>query len=139
MDRKASISVVAGVLSNARGEILIAKRKQHQDQGGLWEFPGGKREDGESSLEALKRELAEELSIEICAAEPYLTQRHEYPAKIVHLEFFRVKTWHGEARGAEGQDIQWAKISELGDYEFPAANKVVVEKLISLGLQPATL
>ena len=139
MDRKASISVVAGVLSNARGEILIAKRKQHQDQGGLWEFPGGKREDGENSLDALKRELAEELAIKIGSAEPYLVQRHEYPAKIVHLEFFRVQSWRGEVRGAEGQEIRWAKIFELGNYEFPAANKVVVEKLTSGALQTATL
>ena len=127
------------MLSNASGEILIAKRKKHQDQGGLWEFPGGKREHGEDSIDALKRELAEELAIEIGSAELFLVQRHEYPAKIVHLEFFRVRTWRGEARGAEGQEIQWAKIEELVNYDFPAANSIVVEKLATSGLETATL
>ena len=126
---KPSISVVAGVLSNAQGQVLIAKRKNHQDQGGLWEFPGGKREDGEDSFVALRRELAEELGIEIASAIPLLNQTHEYPTKIVNLEFFRVPQWHGEVRGAEGQEICWAKTTELSAFQFPAANDAVVEVL----------
>ena len=129
MNPKPSIAVVAGVISNAQGQVLIAKRKNHQDQGGLWEFPGGKREEGEDSFVALKRELSEELGIQIAAAIQLLKQTHEYPTKIVNLEFFRVPQWRGEAWGAEGQEICWAEPNELSEFQFPAANRAVVEIL----------
>ena len=129
MDDKPRIFVVAGILVNAAGEVLIAKRPAHLDQGGLWEFPGGKREQGESSLAALHRELAEELDINVIRAEPYLSQDHEYPKKLVALEFFRVFDWEGTVRGAEGQQVAWVPPRLLGKYSFPAANDIVVARL----------
>ena len=123
--------VVAGVLSNTCGEVLIAKRKPHQEQGGLWEFPGGKREAGEDSFSALSRELLEELGIRISKASPLLNHTHEYPARIVHIEFFRVDAWSGRTRSAEGQEIRWVKSNELRNYQFPAANNIVVDCLMN--------
>ena len=121
--------VVAGILINTAGEVLIAKRPAHLDQGGLWEFPGGKREPGESNLAALARELDEELNIKVIRAEPYLSQHHEYAKKFVVLEFFQVFDWEGMVCGAEGQQVTWVSPHNLRDYAFPAANNIVVAQL----------
>lgn len=126
---KPLVHVVAGIIVNSNDEILIAKRPQHLDQGGLWEFPGGKREDNESSSCALARELFEELDI---VAEPGLRTIelvHEYPKKIVCLEFFEVTRWDGQARGKEGQSICWVAKNELAQFDFPAANEAVLRAL----------
>lgn len=126
---KPSIFVVAGVLLNNEQKVLIARRKAHQDQGGLWEFPGGKCEAGEQSSEALKRELKEELGVVILQAQSLLSKTHEYPNKIVHLEFFLIDKWQGDARGAEGQQIRWVEKHCLHDFQFPAANNEMVARL----------
>ena len=126
---KPTIYVVAGVLVDSNDEILIAKRQAHQDQAGLWEFPGGKREVGENAFVALRRELAEELDIEVSAAASILVHPHEYLSKVVHLEFFAVTAWHGQARGAEGQEVRWVAKNQLADFQFPAANNIIVARL----------
>ena len=83
------LRVVAAVIHNPRGEILIARRPLHKHQGGLWEFPGGKIEDGEEAAQALIRELQEELGITPTAFRPLLTVEHHYPDKSVRLEVWR--------------------------------------------------
>jgi 8-oxo-dGTP diphosphatase len=119
--------VVAGLIRRGDGKILICLRPQHVDQGGLWEFPGGKREPGESRFDALRRELREELDIEIKLATPWLRLSHTYPLKTVNLDVWDVSRWEGHERGAEGQVIEWVSPVDLNRYDFPAANKTVIQ------------
>jgi len=123
---KPSIEVVAGVIRRDDGRVLIALRPGHLDQGGLWEFPGGKRERGETRFGTLARELKEELDIQIAGATPLLRLRHDYPDKAVDLDVWDISTWEGRAKGLEGQRIRWVPPDELRRYEFPAANKTVI-------------
>jgi len=135
------IHVVAAIIYNSgREQILIARRPEHLHQGGLWEFPGGKVEQGESPQSALHRELAEELSISICqqSAEKFTDVKHQYPDKAVHLEFWRVFSFSGEPRGNEGQPIRWVLLTELANYSFPEANRQVVTLLAqNISRQPS--
>jgi 8-oxo-dGTP diphosphatase len=127
-----TIHVVAAIIYNpSRQEILIAKRPDHLHQGGLWEFPGGKIEHGETPLAALYREIEEELGIRIHTetASLFKAVSHQYPDKAVHLEFWQVVHFTGQPQGNEGQQLRWVNIAALGDYPFPAANRVIVEAL----------
>ena len=90
-------------------EYLLAQRPEGKAYAGYWEFPGGKVEPGESHLEALKREIREELDIEVLAATPWLTRRHVYEHASVELHFFRVTEWRGEPRGLDGQRFQFER------------------------------
>jgi len=122
--------VAAGILRDAAGQILITERLCDGPFNGLWEFPGGKISDDESSVEALQRELAEELGIEVTASEPYLNLHHEYPDRIVDLEFFLVTDWNGEPAGLEGQGLRWVTPSELNPTELLPADAPLIDKLI---------
>lgn len=125
-----SLHVAVGVVVNPEGHILIARRAGHRHQGGLWEFPGGKVEAGESAREALARELEEEVGIVVLAADPLLDVQHEYPDRSVTLEVFRVHRFRGEAQAREGQPLRWVAASALDDYAFPLANRAIVEALL---------
>ncbi|MFW1676766.1 Nudix family hydrolase [Pontibacter sp. JAM-7] len=120
------IHVAAGVVKNAQGAILLARRPVDKHQGGLWEFPGGKVEPGESAQAALARELAEEVGIDITASRPLIQVAHRYPDKSVLLDVFLVTGFSGEARGCEGQAICWTEPENLHQFEFPAANTPIV-------------
>jgi 8-oxo-dGTP diphosphatase len=124
-----SIHVVAGVIFNSENKILIAKRPSHKHQGGLWEFPGGKVMPGESQLNALTRELLEELDIAIDQAEKFMQIQHDYADLSVTIDVWKVTSFSGEAQGKEGQEIKWVSNSELAQYEFPAANSAIIQKL----------
>jgi len=124
------VHVVAGIVRDTYGRILISRRHDHLHQGGLWEFPGGKVEAGESVGEALARELLEELAVTVLVAEPFQQIRHDYPDKSVLLDFWLVTEFDGEARGVEGQPVEWVNVAALRDYEFPAANVAIVDALI---------
>ncbi|MBM7061629.1 Nudix family hydrolase [Pseudomonas sp. UL073] len=121
------VHVAAAVIRDSAGRILLARRPQDKHQGGLWEFPGGKVEDGESVLAALARELHEELGIRVEAAQPLIQVQHDYPDKHVLLDTWEVTAFAGEAHGAEGQPLAWVTPRQLGDYEFPAANQPIVQ------------
>lgn len=121
-----NIDVVAGVIRRADGRILICLRPRHLDQGGLWEFPGGKREAGETRFGALARELREELNIEIENGAPLLRLKHDYPDKTVDLDVWEVTRWQGNEKGMEGQSVRWVLPDELKRYEFPAANTTII-------------
>ena len=123
------VHVAVGVLIDDGGRVLITRRANDAHQGGLWEFPGGKVEVGESVLEALDRELQEELGTTVLSSEPLLEIRHDYSDKSVLLDIHRVTEWCNEPRGLEGQPLAWVGIADLDDYEFPAANVAIVEKL----------
>jgi len=120
------IHVVAAVVENEQGQIFIAKRPDHLHQGGLWEFPGGKVEIAESTVQALKRELFEEIGIQIQTFEPLIQISHDYPDKSVLLDVWRVTSFDGSAHGKEGQQTRWLNKSELDQFDFPAANKAII-------------
>ncbi|TBV16198.1 Nudix family hydrolase [Stutzerimonas kirkiae] len=120
------IHVAAAVIRSADGRILIAKRPLDKHQGGLWEFPGGKVEAGESVEAALARELVEELGIRVTRARPLIQVRHAYPDKQVLLDVWEVSAFEGEAHGAEGQPLAWVQARDLPDYQFPAANLPII-------------
>ena len=120
------VHVAAAVIRGADGKILIARRADTQHQGGLWEFPGGKVEAGESVQAALGRELQEELDIVVKAARPLIKVQHDYPDKQVLLDVWEVSSFTGEPHGAEGQPLAWVTPRDLAEYEFPAANESIV-------------
>lgn len=121
------IHVVAAVIQDADGRVLIARRHDHLHQGGLWEFPGGKHEAGESREQALVRELMEELGIQPTDFRPLIQIPHHYPDKSVLLDVWLVTAWQGQAHGRENQQIQWVSMDELENYEFPAANLPILK------------
>lgn len=122
---------MAAVIWNPAGtQLLLSLRKPEQHQGGLWEFPGGKVDAGESNRQALDRELAEELGINVGQAETWLTVSHDYPDKSVNLHFWQVSTFTGNPAGSEGQQIKWVAVEDLHHYDFPKANQPVVDKLL---------
>lgn len=120
------VHVAAAVIRGADGRVLIARRPDDKHQGGLWEFPGGKVEEGEAVQVALSRELEEELGIRVSAARPLIQVHHDYPDKQVLLDVWEVSAFEGEPHGAEGQPLAWATEHELADYEFPAANQPIL-------------
>lgn len=126
---KRSIHVVAGVITDARGRILLNRRTENSDMAGLWEFPGGKREPGESSEQALVRELREELGIEAEIGEWIMDVPQLYPDKRLRLEVRRVSSWKGSPRGREGQAITWVAPDKLARYSMPPADLPVVAAL----------
>lgn len=124
------MDVAVGIIRNAFGDILIAKRPEHKYKGGLWEFPGGKIESHETVFAALQRELEEELGITVLSAEPWLKFQHDYTDRIVLLNVWNVTNFTGEPAGREGQAIQWISPHDLHQFEFPAGNKVILENII---------
>lgn len=131
-----AIHVVAAVIyCPERESILIAKRPKHLHQGGFWEFPGGKLELGEVPVEALARELNEELGIQITQLQQLLTVSHDYPDKSVLLDVWEVSAFIGQARGMEGQEIRWVDCSALSKFDFPEANLPILEKILNLSQQ----
>ncbi|KPC34582.1 Uncharacterized protein ABJ99_4689 [Pseudomonas syringae pv. cilantro] len=120
------VHVAAAVIRGSDDKVLIARRADSQHQGGLWEFPGGKVEAGETVEAALARELQEELGIVVAAAHPLIKVCHDYPDKQVLLDVWEVSAFTGEPHGAEGQPLAWVTPRELAGYEFPAANQPIV-------------
>ncbi|PPD23725.1 MAG: DNA mismatch repair protein MutT [Methylobacter sp.] len=120
------LQVAAGVVRDAQGRVLIARRPAKVHQGGLWEFPGGKLEPGESVQQALVRELHEEVGIDVLGIKPLICIKHEYPDLAVQLHVFWVDGFSGQAHGREGQPFAWVTPQELDKYRFPAANRAIV-------------
>ena len=126
------VHVAVGVVLNSHNEVLIALRAKQAHQGGLWEFPGGKVEVDETIQQALVRELKEELDIIAECFEPLVVIEHDYGDKTVRLDVWLVTQFDGDPVGCEGQRVKWSTIDELTRYEFPAANKKIIEKIFSL-------
>ena len=121
--------VAAGILCDSQGRVLIAERLGGGPFQGLWEFPGGKIGDGETALEALSRELAEELGIDVRTCASFMNLRHEYDDRIVSIEFFIVSEWLSEPVGREGQALRWVAREHLDASELLPADVPVVEAL----------
>lgn len=124
------VEVVAAVIADARGRILLARRTEGRDLAGLWEFPGGKREPGETPEAALVRELHEELGIVAEIGPPLITVPHRYPHKRLRLDLRRVNAWKGTPKGLDGQALAWVPPHKLASYAMPAADRPVVAALL---------
>ena len=123
------VHVAVGVIVDSAHSVLITRRAQSAHQGGLWEFPGGKVEAGESLLAALTRELQEELGIVIGRTSALLEIHHDYGDKQVLLDVHVVWDYSGEARSLENQPMAWVPPQALTQYAFPAANVAIVTAL----------
>ena len=119
---------VAAIMDDQR-KVLLSKRPAHVHQGGLWEFPGGKLEDGEDLEQGLWRELHEELGIAPVSARPLIRVVHDYPDKSVLLDVWRIDRFKGIPHGREGQQIEWVPVEKLSCYAFPAANLPIINAL----------
>jgi 8-oxo-dGTP diphosphatase len=123
------IHVAAAVIEDTRGRVLLTRRHDHLHQGGLWEFPGGKLEPGESIEQALGREIREELGLELLAHRPLIRIVHHYHDKSVLLDVHRVTAFQGEAQGLEGQPLAWVMPADLDAYPMPAADMPIVSAI----------
>jgi 8-oxo-dGTP diphosphatase len=123
------IAVVAAVLQQADGSFLLAQRPQGKVYAGYWEFPGGKVEPGETPLQALARELHEELGIEVTTAHPWLIREFDYEHADVKLHFFRVRGWRGELHGRESQAFSWQRIDAIDVSPLLPANGPILSAL----------
>ncbi len=122
------IDVAAGLVFR-QGKLLITQRHAEAHLGGLWEFPGGKREPDETFEACLVRELREELGIEVVVGELVESLTHAYPEKTVHLRFYRCRWQRYEPQPLECPAFQWVGPGELKDYPFPAADARLLEHL----------
>lgn len=113
---------VAAALIFRGGKLLITQRRLNDHLGGLWEFPGGKLEPDETFQDGLRREIHEELGIEISVGDEIEDITHSYPEKTVRLKFFRCTLVNGEARPIACHDLAWITREQLGSYNFPAAD-----------------
>jgi 8-oxo-dGTP diphosphatase len=123
------IHVAAAALIDERGRVLLQRRHTQTHQGGLWEFPGGKLETGESVIDGLARELREELGVYPLEHRPLIRVRHQYSDRGVLLDVHAVTRWQGSPTGREGQPLAWAEPGALRDYPMPAADQPVVRAL----------
>lgn len=126
---KNPISIVIGIVKNADGEIFISRRHNNLHQGGFWEFAGGKVENGETLEKALSLELKEEIGIDIIFAKPLIQLQHDYSDRLVKLYVFEILKFRREPKSLLNQESVWVKISELDNYEFPAANRAILNAL----------
>lgn len=123
------IEVAAGILIDQRGRVLLMQRLPGKHLAGLWEFPGGKLEPGETIGHALVRELDEELDIEVLASEPLISLPWRYPEKTVRLHALRVTKWRGEPRAREGHPLRWSALPEIKVVTMPPADAPIVTAL----------
>ena len=124
------VDVMAAAITDARGRVLLARRTEGRDLAGLWEFPGGKREPGESPEQALARELQEELGIDARIGAPLIAVAQQYPHKRLRLDVRHVTQWQGTPRGHEGQALAWVPQEKLVGYAMPPADRPVVAALL---------
>lgn len=129
MSPPGTVHVAVGLVVNAEDEVLVSRRRPGGHLGGLWEFPGGKVEAGETAAAALRRELAEELGIDARLAFPVKKVLHRYEDRTVLLDAWRVVEHTGQASGREGQEVAWRPLGQLRPEDFPAADAPVIGAL----------
>jgi 8-oxo-dGTP diphosphatase len=121
--------VVAGLLFDPAGRVLVAQRPQGKALAGRWEFPGGKLAAGEAAEAALRRELREELDVEVLRAERLMCYAAVYPGRTIWLDVWTVLEWRGEPRGMDGQAFEWVAPAELPAHDILEADAPVVAAL----------
>lgn len=126
--------VAAAALIDPDGRVLIAERPAGKTLAGLWEFPGGKVEEGERPEQALIRELAEELglTVEEPSLAPLTFASHAYDSFHLLMPLFVCRKWTGLARGVEGQRLKWVRPRELRGYPMPPADAPLIPPLVEL-------
>jgi 8-oxo-dGTP diphosphatase len=131
---KKTVLVVACALVDVDGRVLIAKRPPGRSLAGLWEFPGGKVEVGETPEAALIRELEEELSIKVKSAclAPFTFASHAYETFHLLMPLYICRKWGGEVEPREGQEVAWVRAGRLSEYEMPPADIPLVAMLRDL-------
>lgn len=126
------IHVAAGILRDPDGRVLISERVGDAAFAGLWEFPGGKVDDGEAASAALGRELAEELGVTIERSSFFMRVEHDYADRRVAIDFFLVRRWRDDPQGREGQGVRWLLPAEISDDLLLPADAPVLEALRGL-------
>jgi 8-oxo-dGTP diphosphatase len=125
-----SLKVAAGILVDQNHQVLVAERVGGGPFQGMWEFPGGKIKAEETPSDALMRELLEEIGIQVLEHAEFMRLEHSYPDRHVDLCFFLVTEWSGEARGLEGQALQWVSRDALSTLPLLPADRPVIEALL---------
>ena len=128
MPEPTPILVTAGIIVDG-GRVLICQRHRSDAYGLQWEFPGGKVRDGEDPKEALRRELAEELAIDVEVGREVFRLRHKYPDRYVEVVFYSVERYRGEARNMVFEAIKWAPRADLEKYNFLEADRELVNRI----------
>lgn len=129
--------IAVGLVFNDEGQLLIQRRPDEGLLGGLWEFPGGKQEDGESMEAACRREVKEELGIDMENVEPFYTLSHAYSHFKITLHAFRCRLADGPPEAREDQPFRWVEIDELDEFAFPRANRRLIEELERRQTEPS--
>lgn len=124
------LHVVAAVIVDAHERILLTRRTEGRDLAGLWEFPGGKVEAGESPQAALARELREELGIDVDVGARLIAVPQVMPTRRIVLDVYRIDAWRGSPRGLDGQAMAWVPPVKLSRYPMPPADRPVVAALL---------
>ena len=123
------VEVVAGLVQDEAGRYLVTRRRSGSHLAGLWEFPGGKREPGESLEAALGRELTEELSAHFVVGDKVDAVRWEYPERTVVIHFYRCRLAAGTIEPREAQAMTWVAPERLGELDFPPADRELIARL----------
>ena len=126
---RAVMHVMAGVLLDTAGRVLLAQRPAGKHLAGFWEFPGGKLEPGETPLAALARELQEELGIDVLDAEPLIRVPWRYEERELLLDAWRISSWRGEPQSLEGQPLQWLAPAAVEPLTLAPADRVILTAL----------
>src|SRR5690606_17279296 len=124
-----SLHVLVGLITDGAGRVLVNRRRPGTHMEGFWEFPGGKAAAGETPTAALRRELDEELGIEVLEAEPFMELVHEYPDRRVTLDVWRVLRYAGEPHGRERQELRWVTVEELQHIGLLPADEPILAAL----------
>ena len=125
---EAVVHVAVGILADG-DKVFITRRSPDRHQGGKWEFPGGKLESQEDVLSGLRRELQEELGVDVQQARPFMQIHHAYPDKEVLLDVWSIMAYGGIPHGREGQEARWVSRQDLPQFEFPEADKPILRRL----------
>jgi 8-oxo-dGTP diphosphatase len=127
---KRCVRVVAGLLMNEEGRVLITQRRPQAFMPLKWEFPGGKVEPGETDQQALSRELMEELSIEVEVGDHFMGLKYGYPDFDIDFQVYQCTILSGEVKKVAVHDYKWVEISELDSFEFPPADQPTISRLL---------
>jgi 8-oxo-dGTP diphosphatase len=127
-----AVRVVAGVLRDPNGRVLISQRPAGKHMAGYWEFPGGKVAPGESGEQALARELTEELGVSLQRCHSLLRLKHDYSDRVIELDVFVVDDYRGEPTGREAQALKWVATAELNSQALLPADRPIIDALNSM-------
>jgi A/G-specific adenine glycosylase len=128
--------IAAGLIFDEEGRLLIQRRPEDKMLGGLWEFPGGKREPGEPLAETCRREVREELGVDVVIEDLFGKVSHAYSHFKITMYAFRCRIQEGTPESREGLPLRWVTMPELADYAFPRANRRLIEALIARQQNP---